>query len=56
MKMKPSKTKIFLWKFIPIIQRQKELNCGAKVIEGPEATRILTDSVVYRFPNNKGPL
>ena len=66
MKTKPSKTKIFVWKFILIIHSliyhhqellsQKELICGAKVIEGPEAPKIFIDSVVYRFHNNEDPL
>ena len=47
-KTKPSETKSFVkiyphhsLYYIPLLKRQKELICGAKIVEGPEAPEDL---------------
>ena len=64
MKMQPSKTKIFLWKFNPIIhsviyhyQKAKKRKFAAqKSLRVLKLLSISIDSVVFRFHSNKGPL
>ena len=64
MKMKPSKTKIFLWKFNPIIhsviyhyqQAKKSKFAAQKSLRVLKLLSIFIDSFVFRFHSNKGPL
>ena len=68
-KWRPSKTKIAMWKSIPIThcviyhhQKAKRIFCNAKFIEGPEPPdgsndrtlfRVLSDGVLFRILSDK---
>ena len=59
MKTRPSKTKIFIWKFIPIttlsftITKKPKIFKAQKSLKVLKLLRIFIDSIVFRFHRNR---